>query len=155
MKLSSTAFPHKGFIPSKYTCDADNISPPLHITDVPKAAKSLVLIMDDPDIPDFVKEKFGIEVFDHWTLFNILPDTIEIKEHTEPGVKGKNGRGTLGYTGPCPPDREHRYFFRIFALNKLLYLKEGATKREVLDAIKELDIIAQAELIGRYERIKQ
>ena len=80
MKLTSSAFSHNGLIPSRYTCDANNVSPPLKIEFVPVLAKSLVLIMDDPDIPDFVKEKFHIEVFDHWVSFNIDPKTTEIKD---------------------------------------------------------------------------
>ena len=153
MKLTSSVFQHNGLIPSRYTCDANNISPPLKIEFVPVLAKSLVLIMDDPDIPDFVKEKMGIEVFDHWTSFNIDPKTVEILDGKEPGVKGKNSAGNKGYTGPCPPDREHRYFFKLYALDKKLDLQDGASKSQVEKAMKG-HIIAQTEMIGRYERKK-
>lgn len=153
MKLTSSVFSHNGHIPSKYTCDADNVSPPLKIENAPVLAKSLVLIMDDPDIPDFVKEKFHIQVFDHWTSFNIDPKTTQIAEGHEPGIRGRNGAGRNGYTGPCPPDREHRYFFKLYALDKKLDLKEGVTKADVEAAMKG-HIIEHCELVGLYERKK-
>ena len=153
MKLTSSVFQHNGLIPSRYTCDANNISPPLRIENAPVLAKSMVLIMDDPDIPDFVKERMHIEVFDHWTSLNIDPKTTEIPEGREPGVKGRNGAGHNGYTGPCPPDREHRYFFKLYALDTTLKLHEGASKKEVETAMQG-HVIAHAELIGRYERKK-
>jgi len=147
-----SVFQQEGKIPSKYTCDGENVNPKLEFSDVPKNAKSLVLIMDDPDIPEFVKQKFGITIFDHWVLFNIKPDTKEIAENTAPGMSGKNGRGEAKYTGPCPPDREHRYFFKLFALDTMLNLKQGATKEQVLEAIKG-HILAEAELMGKYKRL--
>lgn len=139
-------------IPSKYTCDGANETLKLSVEDVPPNTKSLALIMDDPDIPDFVKKKFGIKEFDHWILFNIAPNAKEIGPLTH-GVHGKNSSGENKYTGPCPPDKEHRYFFRLFALDTMLDLKEGAAKQQVLDAMKGR-VLAQAQLIGRYERIK-
>lgn len=155
MKLTSSAFQHNGTIPSKYTCDGQNISPPLRIEGVPSNAKSLVLIMDDPDIPAEVKQSRGIQVFDHWVLFNIAPTTSSIKENSSVGTSGKNGRGESQYTGPCPPPqyepKEHRYFFKLYALDSTLNLKEGATKNEVEKAMSG-HIIAQTELIGRYQR---
>lgn len=151
MKLSSI-FPPNGQIPSKYTCDGDNISPPLKIENVPTNARSLVLIMDDPDIPSFAKEKFNIEVWDHWVVFNIPPATREIVEGKNPaGTLGKNTRGENTYGGPCPPDREHRYFFKLYALDVLLDLSEGVSKKLVEEAMKG-HILAEAELRGRYER---
>ena len=120
MKISSTAFEHEGKIPLKYSCDGENVSTPLDIADVPEGAKTLVLIMDDPDIPDFVKQKFGIEKYDHWVFFNIDPKTTQMKEGEQPGTPGKNSAGEAKYTGPCPPDREHRYFFKLFALDNEL-----------------------------------
>ena len=151
MRISSPVFVQNGHIPSKYTCDGENVNPPLKIDFVPTLAKSLALIVDDPDIPDFVKEKFHIQVFDHWTAFNISPDVREISEGEEPGTMGKNGRHLTGYTGPCPPDREHRYFFKLYALDKKLELKEGATKAQVEEAMKG-HILEKAELIGLYEK---
>ena len=154
MKLSSPAFKHGENIPKKYTCDGENISPPLQIEDVPKNAKSLVLFVDDPDIPQVAKEKFNIQVWDHWVMFNLPPNLNEIKEHEIPkGVTGKNTRGNLSYGGPCPPDREHRYFFKLYALDCMLPLPQGATKAEVGEAMKD-HILEKTELIGLYEREK-
>jgi len=150
MKLESV-FPEGHKIPPQFTCDGTNVNPKITIHDVPLGAKSLALIMDDPDIPEFVKEKYGITVFDHWVLFNILPTVTGIAEGQEPGIKGNNGAGKPGYIGPCPPDREHRYFFRLFALDCTLPLSEGASKADVLTAMKG-HIIAEAQLMGRYER---
>ncbi len=153
MKLTSSVFEHNGKIPSKYTCDGDNVSPPLEISEVPAEAKSLVLIMDDPDIPDFAKEKFKIQVWDHWVVFNIPVDTKIIPEAENPkGILGRNTRGVNAYGGPCPPDKEHRYFFRLYALDIMLNLGEGVSKSDVLSAI-EGHILDKAELIGTYERI--
>jgi len=154
MKLTSPAFQDNGKIPSKYTCDSQNISPPLVISDVPKTAKALVLIMDDPDIPAFVKEKFNIQVWDHWIVFNIPPVITRISEGENPvGISGKNTGGKNAYGGPCPPDREHRYIFKLYAIDKPLALKEGSTKAEVEKAMQS-HIFAETKLIGRYERIK-
>lgn len=150
MKLTSTAFEHNGKIPSKYTCDGENAVTPLTVSDVPENAKSLVLIMDDPDIPDFVKEKYSIDKYDHWVLFNIKPDVSTIDANTA-GMHGKNSGGNNAYTGPCPPDREHRYVYKLYALDVELDLPEGSSKQQVLDAIQG-HVLAEAELIGRYER---
>ena len=150
MLLSSPAFSHEGQIPSRYTCDGDNISPPLTIGDVPDGAKSLVLLMDDPDVPKHIRED---GMWDHWVVFNILPNTTEILEgQNPPGVLGNNTRGVLGYGGPCPPDREHRYFFKLYALDSMLDLSEGASKTDVLTAI-EGRVLTEAVLMGRYERL--
>ncbi|MDP3639898.1 MAG: YbhB/YbcL family Raf kinase inhibitor-like protein [Nanoarchaeota archaeon] len=152
MKLTSPAFDHNGKIPAKYTCDGESISPPLQIADIPTAAKSLVLLMDDPDIPEFVKKRYNISVWDHWVVFNIPPTTKNIPERKNPaGVLGKNTGGKNGYDGPCPPDREHRYFFKLYALDTTVTLSEGATKAEVERAM-EKHVLAKAELVGRYER---
>lgn len=154
MKLTSPAFTDGGKIPSKYTCDSQNINPPLTFSDVPEDAKSLVLIMDDPDIPDFVKDKFGIKVWDHWVVFNIPPTTKGVMEGKNlPGKLGKNTGGKNAYGGPCPPDREHRYFFKLYALDTHLDLPEGAAKAEVEKAMKG-HILAEAKLMGKYERKK-
>lgn len=154
LKLSSSAFVPNGQIPSKYTCDGANINPPLKFENVPAGAKSLVLVMDDPDIPSFVKDKYGIQVWDHWIIFNMPPTVTEIAEgQTPPGVQGRNTGGNNAYGGPCPPDREHRYFFKLYALDATLSLPAGASKAEVEKAM-EKHIVAEAELVGRYERIK-
>ncbi len=110
--------------------------------------------MDDPDIPDFYKKQNGVDAFDHWILFNIPPDTKVISETTE-GVAGMNGFKQTGYRGPCPPREyepaEHAYSFRLYALDTILALEEGATKQEVEKAM-EGHIAAETELVGRYER---
>jgi len=148
MELKSSVFENNGKIPSKYTCDGDNINPQLTISDVPKNAKSLVLIMDDPDAV-----KPAGKVWDHWIIFNINPETKEISEAKEPqGVQGITSFGQLGYGGPCPPDAEHKYLFKLYALDIELDLREGVTKENVEKEMKE-HIIEKTELIGRYERL--
>jgi len=145
MRIWSPAFEHNGFIPEKYTCDGENINPPLFIEDVPQKAKSLVLIVDDPDAP--------LGTFTHWVLFNIPPETFEIKEGEVPvnALQGLNDFGNLNYGGPCPPSGVHRYFFNLYALDEVLKLKEGV-KRKILESEMEPFIIAQAVLMGRYKR---
>jgi|SRR3989344_4912176 len=152
--ITSSAFEQDGRIPSKYTCDGDRtINPPLVFSGVPESAKSLALIMDDPDVP---KVLHADGVFDHWVLFNISPDTKGIPEGHSFGTAGANGGGKNAYTGPCPPPQyepsEHRYVFVLYALDVGLPLKEGATKQEVLKAM-EGHILQQAELVGKYKRI--
>jgi Raf kinase inhibitor-like YbhB/YbcL family protein len=154
--LTSSAFENNGTIPAKYTCDGDGkLSPPLAIAGVPEGSKSLVLIMDDPDIPQFAKEKHGIEVFDHWTVINIPPETTEIPEGATVGQAGLHSAGEEGYTGPCPPPqyepKEHRYIFVLYALSEALHFDEPPTKQQVLDALAPL-ALAKATLIGRYSR---
>jgi len=150
MKLTSPMFENNGLIPKKYTCDGENINPPLDFENIPEDAKSLVLTMDDPDVPKNLRPS---GVFDHWVVFNIPPRAKGIAENEiMQGVYGSNSRGEAKYTGPCPPDREHRYFFRLFALNTLLSLPTGATKEEVLKAVNGKHILTEAILIGRYNR---
>ena len=144
MKISSSAFQNNSYIPSLYTCDGSDINPPLAFNDVPAETKSLVLIMDDPDAP--------MGVWDHWIVFNIPPVVKEIKEGNESmGVKGMTSFKKINYGGPCPPDREHRYFFKLYALDAILDLSEGSTKKEV-EAAMQGHILAEAELIGKYNR---
>jgi hypothetical protein len=144
MKLTSTAFENNGEIPSEFTCDSDNISPPLSISEVPENAKSLALIMDDPDAPA------GTWV--HWVVWNIPPDTREIEKGTEPrGVQGKTDFGSTGYGGPCPPSGTHRYFFKLYALDTELSIPEGSTKQD-LEKAMEGHIMEKAQLMGTYKR---
>lgn len=151
MKLTSSAFKEKGIIPSLYTCEGKNINPPLEFQGVPAAAKSLVLIMDDPDVPRTLRPD---GMYDHWVVFNIPPATKSIPEHAKPpGIQGMNTAGKSQYIGPCPPDREHRYFFKLYALDTLLQLFATATKKEVEAAMKG-HILAHAELMGKYEKGK-
>jgi len=152
MKLSSPVFKEGEQIPAKYTCDGENISPELHIEGVPSGTKSLVLIMEDPDVPTFVRED---GMWDHWVVFDIPADTTVIPEGTEPsGVLGLTTANKVGYGGPCPPDKEHRYFFALYALDKEIGEQEGATKEAVRMDMKH-HILAKAELMGRYVRIQK
>ena len=149
MKLKSSAFENGGKIHSKHTCDGNNVSPPLTISDVPAEAERLVLIMDDPDVPAEVRED---GMWDHWIVFNIPASVCNIGEGEEPpGTHGIGTGGNTDYFGPCPPDREHRYFFKLYAIDVELDLPEGSTKLEVENAM-EGHVLATAELLGRYER---
>ena len=149
MQLTSTAFTNNGAIPAKYTCDGEDVNPPLMIAGVPAGAKSLVLVVDDPDVPKSIRED---GMWDHWVVFNIPADTTAIDEGKEPvGVQGKGTSGNAGYQGPCPPDRQHRYFFKLYAVDVILNLGEGASKAEVEQAMAG-HILEQMELIGLYER---
>ena len=145
MKLESPAFLNNQNIPAKYTCDGENISPPLKILDVPEGAKSLALIVDDPDASS------GSWL--HWMLWNISPTTTQIAEVSIPegAVEGLTDFGKTGYGGPCPPSNTHRYFFKLFALDTMLELSDSAKLQELEQAMQE-HIIEQAELIGFYAR---
>lgn len=152
MRLTSSAFEHGGKIPSRHTCDGANVNPHLRIQDVPSGAKSLVLIMDDPDVPKAIRPD---GMWDHWVVFDIPPDLREIPEGKEPpGVAGVGTGGNTTYFGPCPPDREHRYFFKLYALDAKLGLPARSTKAQVEKAM-EGHILAKAELMGRYERVRR
>ena len=152
LTLTSPAFREGESIPSKYTCDGENISPELKIENVPEGTKSLVLVMDDPDIPDSVKKARGIEKFDHWALYNIPPETRIIPENEVVGTAGLNSRGEAMYTGACPPDREHRYFFRLYALSDTLNFIKAPTLDELEIAAQGI-MLEKATLMGRYERV--
>ena len=149
MKLTSSAFLHDQKIPAKYTCDGENVNPALDISEVPEGAQSLTLIMEDPDVPKNLRKN---GMWDHWVVFNMPADLSEIQEGNEPrGTAGAGTNGETGYFGPCPPDREHRYFFKLFALDKKLDLPEKSTKADVENAMKG-HILEQTELMGRYAR---
>ena len=146
MKITSSAFQQGGNIPSKFTCDGANTSPLLQISDMPSEAKSLVLIVDDPDAPS--------GLFTHWAVWNISPQTSAIAEGSTPkGAQGTNDFGKSGYGGPCPPSGTHRYYFKIFALDREVVLPSGAKRSELNTAMKG-HVIAQGELMGRYSRKK-
>lgn len=149
MEITSPAFGQNQSIPKKFTCDGDNINPALEFSGLPKGALSLVLIMEDPDVP---KNLRADGMWDHWVVYDMPPSTVEIRENsTPPGTIGINTGGKVAYGGPCPPDREHRYFFKLFALDQMLGLPAGATKQQVLDSMKG-HVIGQSELVGRYIR---
>ncbi len=145
MKLESPAFENNNYMPSKYTCDGENISPPLKITGEPKDVKSYALVVDDPDALS------GLWI--HWVVWNISPDFHWTPEGVIPleGIEGETNYGRPGYGGPCPPTGAHRYHFRIFALNKMLELKEKSTKNDLEEAMKG-SILDEGLLIGLYKR---
>ena len=146
MKITSPAFQQGGNIPSKFSCDGGNTNPPLQLSDVRSGAKSLVLIVDDSDAPG--------GSFTHWAVWNVSPQTTAIAEGSTPkGVQGTNDFGKSGYGAPCPPSGAHRYYFKIFALDRQLDLSSGA-RRGQLDAAMKGHVIAEGELMGRYSRKK-
>ena len=147
LQITSSAFPANGPIPSKYTCDGQSVTPPLAFSSVPARSQSLVLIVDDPDVP---KSLMPSGVFDHWLIWDLPADSKGFAEGA--GKGGINGMGQQGYIGPCPPDREHRYFFKLYALDKKLTGVKIANKKD-LETAMEGHIIEKAELIGRYERV--
>jgi Raf kinase inhibitor-like YbhB/YbcL family protein len=148
LRLSSPAFTNGSQIPSRYTCDGDNFNPHLVLHGVPEQAKSLTLVMEDPDAPT--------GLWTHWIMWNIPAETKEIREHTVPfgALEGTNSGRKKGYTGPCPPGGTHRYFFRVFALDRKLALEAGAGRDE-LERAMEGHILATAELMGNYGRTNQ
>ena len=154
MRLTSTVIQEGSEIPIVYTSDGDNISPELSWHDAPDKTQSFALIVHDPDAP----RPGG---FTHWLLYNIPAQVKHINEnvpHDEEipglGLQGKNDAGKIGYIGPAPPSGTHRYFFRLFAIDKLLTLPPGASHKQLSAAVKG-HILAQAELIGTYEKKSQ
>ncbi|BCD62612.1 hypothetical protein NitYY0826_C1494 [Nitratiruptor sp. YY08-26] len=150
MQLLSPAFENGKLIPVKYTCDGEDISIPLIFQDVPSEAKSIAIIMDDPDAP--------MGVFVHWVIYDIptnlqgLPEGVPNYPELEYGIKqGRNDFGKIGYGGPCPPNGAHRYFIKAYALSKVLGVQPGLTKQELLELIKPY-ILDEAVLMGIYER---
>jgi hypothetical protein len=148
MRLSSPVFKEGEEIPTKYTCEGLDISPPLHIEDVPEGTLSLVLFLEDPDAP-------SVKPFVHWVVFNIPPDTKEFKEGEAPheAVEGMNTTNAIGYMGPCPPSGTHRYQFKLYAVNKMLNMFDETDRKMVLREI-EGSILAQASLTGVYQKQK-
>jgi len=142
MQLTSPEFEHNGFIPSKFTCQGEDVNPALVIENLPSDVKSLALIVDDPDAP------MGTWV--HWVVYNI-PVIHRIDEDSIPGIQGINDFGRKDYGGPCPPSGTHRYFFKLYALDTLLELREGASKAELEKAMQG-HILDKAELIGLYRK---
>jgi Raf kinase inhibitor-like YbhB/YbcL family protein len=146
MTITSPAFANGGNIPSKYTCDGADVNPPLQFHGVPATAKGLVLIVDDPDAPG--------RTFTHWFVWNIDPKQTSIAEGARFPNQGVNDFGRTGYGGPCPPPSgSHRYFFRLYALDRQIELPSGS-KRSRLETEMKGHIVAQAELMGGYERKK-
>lgn len=150
MKIESAAFSHQGEIPSKYTCEGEDISPPLSWDKAPAGTKSFALIVDDPDAPDPAAPK---RVWVHWVMYNIPANIHSLAEGTKaaPGGArdGKNDWGRAGYGGPCPPIGRHRYFHKLYALDTVLPDIGEATKSELLEAMKG-HVLSSSELIGSY-----
>jgi len=142
LRVRSVAFSHGGHIPSKYTCEGENVNPPLEFTNIPENTKSLALIVEDPDAPR--------GVYDHWVVWNIPPNEA-IAENSNPGIIGKNSFGNTNYGGPCPPSGSHRYFFKVYALDSRLEIKAGSDKKTLEDAMKD-HVISSAELMGHYQK---
>lgn len=147
MTLTSPVFTNNGSIPTKYTCEDININPPLSISTVSIFAKSLVLIVDDPDSPS--------KDFTHWILFNINPKTTSIEENSIPenSTEGLNDFGQPNYGGPCPNVGEHRYVFTLYSLDSELTIERGATKKEIIAAMKG-HILEKTQLIGKFKLSK-
>ena len=145
MKISSTVFAPNGLIPEKYTCDGSDVNPPLQFEEIPAGAKSLALIVDDPDAP------MGTWV--HWVVWNIDPKTAEIQENSVPkgSMQGMNDFRKRDYGGPCPPSGTHRYFFKLYALDMTPNIGANSTKAALESSMKG-HILAEAELIGLYKR---
>jgi Raf kinase inhibitor-like YbhB/YbcL family protein len=152
MTLTSSAFSHFGKIPRKYTCDGEDISPPLSWSNIPQGAKSLVLIVDDPDAPDPRAPKM---TWVHWVLYNLPPDVQGLPEgvtQLPAGTQeGLNDWKRTGYGGPCPPVGEHRYFFKLYALDTLLPDLGHPTKRQLEQAMQG-HILEETALVGTYSR---
>lgn len=144
MEIKSPAFVHEQSIPIRYTCDGQDISPPLIFSHVPEDTKSLVLIVDDPDAPK--------GVFDHWIVWNLNPETRELEEGATVPMQGRNHFGDLRYRGPCPPPgKVHHYRFKLYAVDIKLDLPEGSSKKDVENAIRE-HTLSKSELVGTYGR---
>lgn len=150
MEIKSSAFKNEDMISAKYSCDGQDISPPLQWSGAPADTKSFALISDDPDA--------SVGTWVHWVIFNIpatvggLPENVSgQKEISGLGKNGKNSWQRLGYGGPCPPSGTHRYYFKLYALDTLLNLNPGATKEELLKAMKG-HVLAEAQIMGKYKR---
>jgi len=154
LSIQSKSFEHNALIPGRFTCDGQDISPPLDWSGIPPEAKSLALIVDDPDAPDPAAPKM---TWVHWVLYNIPVDVHGLEENSvaaalPAGTKeGINDWGRKGYGGPCPPIGKHRYFFKLYALDTVLAGLQEPTKAQVEEAFKG-HILAKAQLVGTYER---
>ena len=142
MKLTSPEFANNGFIPQKFTCEGEDINPPLVMESIPAEAKRLALIIDDPDAP--------VGTFIHWVVYDI-PVVSRIEENSIPGKQGINDFRRRNYGGPCPPSGTHRYFFKVYALDERLELAEGINKAG-LEKAMEGHLLAKTELIGLYRK---
>ncbi len=143
LTVKSPAFENNKLIPAKYTCDGDEVNPPLTIEGIPQGTQMLALIIDDPDAPR--------GTFDHWIVWGI-PPTSKIEENSVPGIEGLNSAGQRSYMGMCPPSGTHRYFFKVYALDAKLVLSPSSTRKKDLEKAMQSHILAKGELIGLYKR---
>jgi Raf kinase inhibitor-like YbhB/YbcL family protein len=150
MQILSSVFTEGSMIPAKFTCDGQDISPPLEWKNAPAGTKSFALICDDPDAP--------VGTWVHWVAYNIPPNMNKLGENVKPeeefndGMRqGSNSWLKIGYGGPCPPSGTHRYYFTLFALDTMLELQPGATKKQVLQAMKG-HVFVEVQLMGKYKR---
>ena len=143
LSVKSAAFEQGKLIPKKYTCDGQDMNPPLTIEGIPEGAKTLVLAIDDPDAPS--------GTFDHWIVWNIPASTNKIAENSVPGKEGVNSARQQGYMGPCPPSGTHRYFFKVYVLDVELSLGVGSKKKDAEKAMQG-HVLAKGELMGLYRR---
>lgn len=144
LQIASTAFTANGNIPRMYTCEGEDINPPLDIQEIPSGAHSLAVIMEDPDAPG--------GTFLHWLVWNI-PITHHINENEVPGEQGLNDFGRNSYGGPCPPSGTHRYIFKVYALDDLIDLPEGSLRKDVENEMRK-HILAYGELTGVYRKTR-
>ena len=156
MQISSSSFSHQGSIPAKYTCEGGDTSPPLAWTGLPATAKSLALIVDDPDAPDPKAPKM---TWVHWVLYGLSPQVPGLAENGSrslpPGTReGQNDWKRTGYGGPCPPIGRHRYFFKLYALDTVLPDLRKPSKAALLKAM-EGHVVGTAELVGTYQKGQQ
>lgn len=142
LTISSAAFSQGGHIPKKYSCEGEDINPPLEISGFPKETKTLAIIVEDPDAPR--------GIFDHWVAWNIEPNEA-ITENANVGSSGRNSFGKTGYGGPCPPSGSHRYYFKVYALDTRLDLAADSGKKQLQEAM-EGHILASGELMGHYKK---
>ncbi len=152
LEIRSPAFEHGGEIPARYTCQGEDVSPPLEFSGMPEGTRSLALIVDDPDAPDPAAPKM---IWVHWVLYNLPPDCSGLPEEVSelpPGTgEGLNDWQRTGYGGPCPPIGRHRYFFKLYALDRVLPDLGTPTKGELLEAMRG-HVIDEAELMGTYQK---
>jgi Raf kinase inhibitor-like YbhB/YbcL family protein len=156
LKVTSSAFQQGGSIPAQYTCEGDDISPPLAWAGLPNNTKTIAMIVDDPDAPDPAKPQ---RVYVHWVVYNMPAQTTSLPENASKSgmpagaLQGKNDWGKAEYGGPCPPIGRHRYFFKLYALDTTLGLK-AATKADFEKAVKG-HIVDSGELMGTYQKAKK
>jgi Raf kinase inhibitor-like YbhB/YbcL family protein len=142
IQIISTKFKNNEDIPKRYTCEGKDVNPPLEVTKIPDKTKSLALIVDDPDASS--------GTWTHWMVWNI-PPTLKIEENSVPGKQGINDFGKTDYRGPCPPSGKHRYYFKLYALDKMLVLKEGVTREKLISEMQG-HIIESCNTMGFYSR---